>query len=152
LQRTVSECALEGAVVFTGRVPHDEVQALYAAADLVVYPRLLTRTTALTTPLKPLEAMAMAKPVLVSDVPAMLELVEHGVTGWTFGAGSEDALGAACLQLLTDSDLCARLSIAARQWTVSERHWPHLIEQYVDIYQQLSGPRPLDRVTQPTPA
>jgi PEP-CTERM/exosortase A-associated glycosyltransferase len=151
LQRTVSDCALQGTVVFTGRVPHDEVQGLYAAADLVVYPRLLTRTTALTTPLKPLEAMAMAKTVLVSDVPAMLELVEHGVTGSVFEAGSEDALSAACLRLLADDDLRARLSIAARQWTTTERHWRHLVARYVDIYDQLFGMRPPHRIDHPTP-
>jgi PEP-CTERM/exosortase A-associated glycosyltransferase len=149
LHRTVAECGLDGAVVFTGRVPHEQVEALYAASDLVVYPRLLTRTTALTTPLKPLEAMAMAKPVLVSDVPAMLELVEHGTTGWTFESGSEDKLAEACLHLLADDALRARLAWAAREWTVGNRHWPDVVAQYLAIYEHVTGLTPVGAAGEP---
>ena len=73
LERQAARLGVAEHITFTGRVPHDDVQGLYSIADLMVYPRKSTRTTELTTPLKPLEAMAMAKPVLISDVNAMLE-------------------------------------------------------------------------------
>ena len=78
-------------------------------ADCVVYPRILTRTTALTTPLKPLEAMAMGKPVAASDLPPMRELVRDRETGLTFPAGDEAAVAQACIALLEDAPLRARL-------------------------------------------
>ena len=47
------------AVVFTGRVPHEEVAAHYALLDAFVVPRLPDRAARFVTPLKPYEAMAM---------------------------------------------------------------------------------------------
>ena len=59
-----------------GSVPHDQVERYYSLMDVMVYPRRRIRLTDLTTPLKPLEAMAQGKPVLASDVGGIRELVE----------------------------------------------------------------------------
>jgi glycosyltransferase involved in cell wall biosynthesis len=80
-------------VTFTGRVPHAFVRSAYAIADIVVCLRLLTRITALTTPLKPLEAISMSiGRALISDVRGMHELVRECETGATFPAGDVDGL------------------------------------------------------------
>jgi PEP-CTERM/exosortase A-associated glycosyltransferase len=121
-------------VTFTGRVPHREVLDLYALADVCVYPRLLTRTTQLTTPLKPLEAMAMGKSVIVSDVPAMAELITEAGTGLTFRAGDSQALAQTIIRVLADPALQRQLGDAARQKVVNERQWAHLIAQYEHVY------------------
>lgn len=137
LQEVVREQNLSAHVTFTGRIPHADVRQMYALADVLAYPRRLTRTTALTTPLKPLEAMAMGKPVIVSDVPAMLELVSDGETGLVFEAGSESDLAAKCSALIRNDFLRRRLGGRARETVVRERQWPHLISKYVPIYDAL---------------
>ena len=63
-------------VVFTGRVPHNQVQHYYNLIDVLVYPRLQMRLTDLVTPLKPLEAMAQGKLLMASDVGGHLELIQ----------------------------------------------------------------------------
>src|SRR3546814_10747036 len=55
-------------VVFTGRVPHEQVRRYYDLVTLFVYPRHRMRLTDLVTPLKPLEAMAQGSIVVASDV------------------------------------------------------------------------------------
>jgi len=50
-----------GQVVFTGRVPHSEVNRYYDLVDVLVYPRHSMRLTELVTPLKPLEAMRQGR-------------------------------------------------------------------------------------------
>ena len=55
-------------VIFTGRVPHDQVQRYYDLVDVLVYPRHAMRLTDLVTPLKPLEAMAQRRVMVASDV------------------------------------------------------------------------------------
>lgn len=135
LRAQVRERGLDDRVTFTGRVPHDQVRDLYTACDLMVYPRILTRTTALTTPLKPLEAMAAGTPVLVSDVPAMLELVRSGETGNIFRSGDIDDLARCAAEILT-SDRRDEMGAAARAYAEKERQWPHLVAQYADIYRQ----------------
>jgi glycogen(starch) synthase len=52
------QAGMQDMVIFTGRVPHDQVQRYYELIDVLAYPRLPIRLTELVTPLKPLEAMA----------------------------------------------------------------------------------------------
>lgn len=130
---------LDEHVTFTGRLPHDQVDNVYAMADLMAYPRILTRTTALTTPLKPLEAMAMAKTVLVSDVAAMQELVDPGKTGLSFCAGDTGDLAKQIVGALSDPAKCAVIGKNAREWVVKERHWPTLVSRYQEIYRLASA-------------
>lgn len=134
LRARVRAQTLDQHVTFTGRLPHDQVRSVYALADLLVYPRLLTRTTALTTPLKPLEAMAMGKPVIVSDVPAMHELVKRGETGLIFRSGDEEDLAARCLEVLGSERHGAYLGDNARRWVLAERQWPALVARYGQVY------------------
>lgn len=129
------DLGLDGLVTFTGRVPHEEVPSVYPLGDLFVYPRLLTRTTALTTPLKPLEAMAMARPVLVSDIPPMRELVhEPGRTGLVFRPGDQADLERALVAALADPEGLARVGQEGREHALAERVWPKLIARYKDVY------------------
>jgi PEP-CTERM/exosortase A-associated glycosyltransferase len=136
LDRVVSDLHLGEHVTMTGRVPHEEVGDLYSIADCVVYPRILTRTTSLTTPLKPLEAMAMGKAVAVSDLPPMKELVRDGETGLTFAAGDESALARVCIKLLEDLEFRQGLGRAAREFVVAERQWPDLVRRYRWTYEE----------------
>lgn len=137
LRDQIAREGVQDMVTFTGRVPHDEVKNLYAIPELFVYPRYLSRTTALTTPLKPLEAMASGKPVLVSDVPAMLELVKPGETGDVFEAGNAAALAAKAIYILEDPTRQQTMGVAARQAVEKERQWAHLVANYRAIYDAL---------------
>ena len=137
LRAAVEENVVENHVTFTGRIPHAGVREMYAIADVLVYPRRWTLTTALTTPLKPLEGMAMGKPVIASDVPAMRELITDGVTGLLFKAGDHVHLAARCCELLSDPALMRRLGNAGRETVCRERQWSSLVAQYLPIYQRL---------------
>jgi PEP-CTERM/exosortase A-associated glycosyltransferase len=134
LETLTRERGLRDRVHFLGRIAHTEVSALYATADLLVYPRRLTRTTALTTPLKPLEAMAMGRCVLASDVPAMREIVQEGVTGALFRAGSAQDLAQSAGVLLADPERRRRLGAAAREWVARERDWRVIVPRYANVY------------------
>lgn len=136
LKAFARERGVESKVTFTGRVPHDEVFNIYAMASLLVYPRIRTRTTELTTPLKPLEAMAMARPVMVSDVAAMGELVRYGETGFVFKAGDSADLTKRCVEALKDPARLEQVGKNARAWILKERQWPTLLSRYETIYEQ----------------
>jgi len=141
LKSLVRAGSLERHVTFTGRLPHDQVAGMYALADVLVYPRILTRTTALTTPLKPLEAMAMGKTVIMSDVPAMLELVAPDHTGMVFRAGDAGHLAAQCVRALRHPAEREAFGQAAQQWVRDERQWPHLVSRYQQVYRRACGAR-----------
>jgi glycosyltransferase involved in cell wall biosynthesis len=139
LRDAVGRLQLGDTVRFAGRLPHCRVRDVYAIADAVVYPRIHTLTTALTTPLKPLEAMAMGKAVAASDLPALRELVIPEQTGILFKAGNVTDLSAACVRLLSDPQLRTRLGEQAQSWTRRERNWPDLICRYLNVYERLDA-------------
>lgn len=129
--------ALRDHFIFTGNVPHNEVRSFYSVMDILVYPRLRSRLTELTTPLKPLEAMAMEKVVVGSDVGGLRELFNNGSVGYLVETENENALAHLLLRL-TESE-SERLAMAkrAREFVVNERSWSSIVGRYQSIYDQL---------------
>ena len=137
LRALVAELGLEGEVIFTGRVPHDEVSAYYSLVDVFAYPRLSMRLTDLVTPLKPLEAMAQGRLVLASDVGGHRELIDDGRTGVLFPAGSVEGLASAALELLQARDRWEDFRQAGRRFVETERNWAASVARYAPVYERL---------------
>lgn len=138
LERLATDLGIQSDVRFAGRVPHTQVREIYSVADLLVYPRVATLTTRLTTPLKPLEAMSAGKAVLASDLPPLRELIDNDLTGWLFQAGSSESLADKALTLLASPRVRETLGASARQ-SVLERTWKSSVERYIPVYETLLG-------------
>jgi glycosyltransferase involved in cell wall biosynthesis len=118
-----------------GRVPHEEVGSYYALIDYCPFPRKPWPVCELVSPLKPYEAMAMGRCVLVSDVAAMAEMVHDGETGMVFAKGNPRALAAALAARLEAGD-GAELGQRARRWVLSERSWQRSAGMVAQAYLQ----------------
>ena len=92
LRQQAQQLGIADRVVFTGRVPNDQVERYYSLLDLALFPRHSLRLTETVTPLKPLEAMAVGAVCLASDVGGHQELITDGETGFLFRAGDAQAL------------------------------------------------------------
>ncbi len=125
-------------VVFTGRVPHAEVNRYYDLIDVLVYPRLSMRLTELVTPLKPLEAMAQGHLFVASDVGGHRELIRDGETGVLFRAGDADDLAAKTLALLNQPERRPLLKAQGRRFVETERNWAVSVGRYAPIYEALT--------------
>ena len=125
-------------VVFTGRVPHAEVQRYYDLIDVLTYPRHSMRLTELVTPLKPLEAMAQGRLLVASDVGGHRELIRDGETGVLFKAGHAAALADAVDGLLRRSGDWPVLRAAGRRFVEVERTWQSSASRYVRPFQALA--------------
>lgn len=121
LERLVEELELSSHVVLTGHVDNHRIEDHYAMIDLFVIPRIDDLAARLVVPLKPLEAMAMERPILAADLPALRELVMPGERGEVFAPGDAEALAAATKELIEDDDRRARLARAGRSWVLAER-------------------------------
>lgn len=137
LRSAVARLGLESSVVFAGLIPHNQIGEAYSAIDLLVYPRLPMRLTEMVTPLKPLEAMAMGKPLVASDVGGHRELIEDGTTGLLFRAGDARALADTVLRVLGDPALPARLRDQGQRYVREERTWARSVHGYEDVYRRL---------------
>jgi len=139
LKQLAKDLKIEDKVVFTGRVPHEQVQQYYDLLDVLVYPRLSMRLTDLVTPLKPLEAMAQGRVLAASDVGGHLELIEHGKTGVLFKADDPHSLAENVGALLAARQQWPALRANGRHFVETERNWPISVARYKKIYAGLTG-------------
>lgn len=141
LRQLAVELGIRDNVVFTGRVPHDQVKRYYDLIDILVYPRLSMRLTELVTPLKPLEAMAQGRVLVASDVGGHLELIRDGETGLLFRAGNTQSLADKVDELLNAPQRWPGLRQAGRHFVETERNWRVSVARYEPIYKQLIAGR-----------
>lgn len=142
LRAAAKQFGVEEQVKFAGQVPHARVGALYDAIDVLVYPRLPMRLTDMVTPLKPLEAMALGKAQVASDVGGHRELIEDGETGVLFRAGDPQALADAVLRVINDPVLAARLRANGPRHAREHRSWAKVVAGYEPAYIGLLGAKP----------
>jgi PEP-CTERM/exosortase A-associated glycosyltransferase len=134
LKKLKKQFKLSNRVLMPGRIPHDRIPGVYALIDVLAYPRYSMRLTEMVTPLKPLEALAMGKAVVASDVGGHKELIRHGETGLLFPAGNAAAL-AECLERLLDfSALRKKLQKRGGTWVRQHHTWEKTTSAYSDIY------------------
>ena len=114
-------------VTFTGALPHAQLPANLAAADIGVAPFDPSQHQALRlgfywSPLKIFEYMASGLPVVAPALPRLKALVEDGRAGLLYDPATPRGLDAA-LVALADRPLRERLGAAARARVVRDFSW-----------------------------
>ena len=137
LKAQVQSLGLAQHVIFTGRVPHAEVNRYYDLIDMLAYPRHSMRLTELVTPLKPLEAMAQGHLFVASDVGGHKELVEHGKNGWLFKADDRAALSQAIVDMLAHPERWPLMKANGREFVESVRNWRNSVANYQAPYERI---------------
>ena len=132
-----SSLDLAGRISFTGRVPHADIRSYYAAIDTFCLPRQRTPVTELVPPLKPLEALASAVPLLVSDLPPLLELLSESGAGWSVAADVPEAWAAQIEYVRDQREERWSKGRQAREWVREHRTWSRLADTYDIAYSRL---------------
>ena len=105
LLRQIKELKLEDKVVLTGSLPYEEALKLMTSADIFVLPSVYDQL-----PIVILEAMALGKPVVATNVCGIPEVVEDARTGLLVKPSDVDSLAEAILKLIESPELRERLS------------------------------------------
>jgi len=132
LQQLVAEQGVEGRVDIREFVSHSEVPHLLKAADVLVIPNKPTSrlSTHHTSPLKLFEYMAAERPIVVSDLPSMREIVDDE-SAVLVAAGDPEALARGLVRALDGGPEIDKLVVVARQ-RVARYSWDqrakHVIE------------------------
>lgn len=114
LQKQVENLGLDEDVFFFGK--QDNIPYLVSKSDICVLPSLIENQ-----PLSIIEAQISGKPVIVSEVGGLPEMVENGVTGLTFPVGDIEALYERIEILLDDDEYRKELGAKAKTWGID--HW-----------------------------
>ena len=137
LRRTARFLQLEDQVVFTGRIPHEEVQKYYSLIDIAPLPRKGLRVCELVSPLKPFEAMGSGKVLVVSSVQALAEIVDDGVTGMVFEKDNSADLAVKLETAILDENLRKQIGTDANKWVMENHSWEVISERVTKIYDDI---------------
>jgi FkbM family methyltransferase len=143
---------------FTGRVPFEEVPRYLSCMEIMPVPRLSSAVTEMVSALKPLEAMAMGKAVVLSDVSPHKTMAGNNERARLFLKDDSEDLARSLRELMHDPKERERLGMAARAWVVQERSWKHVTAAYAQALEQVrssvgslsatgSEPKTLDQIT-----
>lgn len=130
LRAQAAQLGLSDACLFLG--DRADVYDLVSAMDVFVLPSLNEGI-----PMALLEAMALNRPVVATDVGGVPEVLEHRVTGLLVSPGDPRGLADACLNLLANPAWAGRLGQQARHAVESrftlERSGRELVEAYRSV-------------------
>lgn len=127
-----------GRVVFAGQVEWRNLPAYYRAASVGVLPST-SRLEAFG--IAALECMASGRPVVVSDIPGVSEVLENGVSGFVAEPLDARDLGKKIRQVVEDPELAASMGKAARERVLSRFTQARVVDQLVAVYGRLRETR-----------
>lgn len=134
LETLRTELGLGEAVVMPGRVAPSEAEAWYLALDAFVVPRQDTAVTRAVTPLKHMTAMALGRPVIASDLPALNESLAGA--GLLVKPERDEDLADAVAGLADAPVMRQALATAGRE-VASSRTWEAIGRCYRELYEGL---------------
>lgn len=128
LKKMCSMLGLNGHVFFTGW--RDDVIDLMAGLDLVVQFSTFPEGMSLT----PIEAMALSKPVITSNVTGYTDTVEHGVTGFIVPSGDIHTLSKRILEISMNRDFGYALGKNGRKKVEAEFDVKKTVSRVQEVY------------------
>lgn len=120
-------------LIMTGRVPFEHVPDYYGIVDIAPIPRKPFEVSELVSPIKPLEAMAFGKALVVSSVAALTEIVTDGVTGYVFEKGNVGALRDTLIRAITEPITRRQIAANGKRFALQERVWEKIAGKVTDF-------------------
>ena len=131
LKQEANALDLGDKVYFTGYINGKDVPKLYKAADVAVFP-----STYEPFGIVALEAMLSERPIVVSDIGGLNEIVQHRENGMKCYAGNANSIADSILELLYNPELCANLTKKAKAKVRNEYNWNKIAQDTHFIYQK----------------
>jgi len=123
-------------VKFAGYLPPDKIIKYYQSCEVVVVPSLERESFGIVA----LEGMACAKPVIVSDVGGLAEIIENGNDGIVIKKGDIELLSDAILDLFNNSLLSRRMGTNARKKVEKIYDWKPVTKRIIEVYNNILSP------------
>ena len=121
-------------IIFTGW--RDDVREVMSSIDILAFP---TTTFPEGFPVTCVEAMALSKPVIASDIPGPSEIVVDNVTGFLVGPGDEKALADKILYLIKNPLASKEMGLAGRKHAESFFDVKKSVKKIEEVYEKIVG-------------
>ena len=118
-------------VYFAGYMNGKDVERMYKAADISVFP-----STYEPFGIVALEGMLAERPIVVSDAGGLGEIVEHRVTGMKSYCGNPNSIADSILELLFNPELCDNIVKNAKIKVKENYNWQKIAQDTHFTYQK----------------
>lgn len=126
---------LDAHVAFAGAIPNDGLPAFYRRAAVLVMPSVGQEGLGLVIG----EALACECPVVASDLPAVRELIEDGVTGLLAREGDVVDLAEKIVRTLRDPLRAAHQAREGRARVLERLDWQSVSRRYEELLAAVAG-------------
>ncbi len=109
-----------------------DMPSMYAAAEVVVYPSIFAEPFGITM----LEAMAAAKPIVVTRSGGMPEVIRHGVNGFVINQSDPRALARHVIRLLKCPNQARTIGAQGREIFQRQYYLERMVDQTLAVYQK----------------
>jgi len=134
LEKLVEQYNLQKNVTFMGHVSDEEKNQIIASSQALVFPSLFEGFGLVI-----LEAFMQKKPVLVSDIRPLSDIVEHKKTGLVISPYDENAWATAMEAIIKDSLTAARIGSEGRKEIDEKYSLKHMEEKLEKMYKEILG-------------
>ena len=138
-EKQVRRSGLED-VIFTGHVDYDELPRYYQTADIFCAPATGSESFGIVL----LEAMALGKPIIASDIGGYASVISHGVDGLLVPPKDDNALAQALLSLMADERMRQQMG-AMGQRKAQDYSWKHIAARLLDYYRKILSEPPWEK-------
>jgi len=135
-ERQVKQKGLKD-IVFVGYVPTEELPRYYKTADIFCSPATGRESFGIIL----LEAMAMGKPIVASNIEGYASVITHGAEGLLVPPKNKETLAQALISLMADEPLRRQMGAKGRL-TVQDYSWERVAQRVFDYYVRLLGEPP----------
>ncbi|KAF5041295.1 D-inositol-3-phosphate glycosyltransferase [anaerobic digester metagenome] len=136
LEEKAAQLGQSGRVEFFGRVHPSRALEILESCSLVCIPRKPFKVCEIVPPIKLVEALAMAKPVVVPDLPVFRDELGVDPAGWFFRAGDAADLAVVIEEALREPDRLAALGARAREHVLAHRTWDRFVRNVAQPHNQ----------------
>lgn len=137
LRKKADKLGLNKQIIFTGK--RRDIFNLFSILEIFVLPSLWEGL-----PLVSLEAMAMAKPVVASQIPGITEVVIDGENGILVAPKNSNLLAKAILDLLKDSDRSKKMGELGKARILKHYNPQTYVSKIESLYETLSTEKRLN--------
>ncbi len=120
-------------VIFTGKVPYDDLPKYYTSADVFVSPATGNESFGIVL----LEAMASRRPVVASDIDGYRQVIEDGRNGLLFERENHLDLADKVVRVLSNRPMARRLAEEGYRDVMEKYRWEVVSAQVEDFYSEL---------------
>lgn len=136
LKKIIKENGLEASVIITGFVPFNKISDYHNMLDIYVAP---STEDSETFGVAILEASACEKPVIVSDVGGLPEVVAENQTGFFCKPNNPEMLAEKIEKLIFNAELRGKMGETGRKFVLENYNWDNNLNQIIAVYDELIG-------------